>query len=397
MLTRTLSNHILKFCLHLRNRGFLIGPQETMDSIRAVQTIDIFNRNQFQACLRLVLCSSIEEQSIFDHAFKEFFLNSKENRVSKEMLHYLSVEEQSGLKETSGQKEAQYHEKEVGSKQGTTPLGRLGTQSKDNEFVGEERNLSWFASKTAFKQSDEFQAYIPPDELGDMEAAAKILVRKIALKRAQSYQSAKKGSRLNFRKTIRGSLQTGGYPVRLYWKKQKRQGAKFVLLCDASRSMSLYAHCFLQFAYALSNYTKHVEVFLFSTKIKRVTDQLLERRADLPVLSQLGDSWGGGTCIGESIYSFVQDFGLQLLHQDTVVLIASDGLDAGDITHMAWAMGEIQRKTSAVIWLNPLLKIDGYEPTARAMKAALKYIDLFDEASDAHSFLELAKKIKIRR
>ncbi|MBD8004113.1 vWA domain-containing protein [Bacillus norwichensis] len=397
MLIRTLSNHILKFCLHLRGLGFLIGPQETMDSIRAVETIDIFNREQFQACLRLVLCSSMEEQAIFDHAFKEFFLNIKENRVSKEMLHYLSDEEQSGRKETYAQKEELDHEKAVERKQGKAPFGKTGTTLKDNEFIGEERNLSWVASKMAFNQSNEFQAYIPPDELGDMEAAAKMFIRKIELKRAQSYQAAKKGRRLDFRRTIRGSLQTGGYPVRLYWKKRKRQGAKFVLLCDASRSMSSYAHCFLQFAYALSKYTRHVEVFLFSTKIKRVTDQLLERRIDLPVLKQLGDSWGGGTCIGESIYSFVQDYGLRLLHQDMVVLIASDGLDAGDITHITWAMGEIQRKTSAVIWLNPLLKIDGYEPTARGMKAALKYVDLFDRASDAQSFLKLAKKIKIRR
>ena len=397
MLTQTLSNHILKFCFHLRDRGFLIGPQETMDSIRAVQVIDIFNRDQFQACLRLVLCSSKEEQPIFDHAFKEFFLNIKENRLREEMLHYLSDNEKSVRKEASDSGKQQEYEKEAESKQGTAPIGPQGKQTQGGETTGKERNLSWVASRAAFKQSDEFQAYIPPDELGDMEKAAKMLVRKIALTRAHSWQSAKKGIRLDFRKTMRANLQTGGYHVHLYWKKRKKQGAKFVLLCDASRSMSLYTQRFLQFAYALLKCTKHVEVFLFSTKIKRVTDQLLDKRTDLPALSKLENSWGGGTCIGESIYSFVQDYGPQMLHQDTVVIIASDGLDAGDISRMAWSMGEIQRRTSSVIWLNPLLKIEGYEPTARGMKAALKYIDLFAEASDAHSFLKLAKKIKIRR
>ncbi len=396
MLTQTLSNHILKFCFHLRDRGFLIGPQETMDSIRAVQVIDIFNRDQFQACLRLVLCSSKEEQPIFDHAFKEFFLNIKENRLREEMLHYLSDNEKSVRKEASDSGKQQEYEKEAESKQGTAPIGPQGKQTQGGETTGKERNLSWVASRAAFKQSEEYQAYIPPDELGDMEKAAKMLIRKITLKREHSYQSAKKGIRLNFRKTMRGSLQTGGHPVHLYWKKRKKQGAKFVLLCDASRSMSLYAHRFLQFAYALSKFTKHVEVFLFSTKIKRVTDQLLDKRTALPVLSQLGDSWGGGTCIGESIYSFVQDYGPRLLHQETVVMIACDGLDAGDISHMNWAMGEIQRRTPAVIWLNPLLNIEGYEPSARGMKAALKYIDLFTGAYDAHSFLKLAKKIKVR-
>ena len=124
--------------------------------------------------------------------------------------------------------------------------------------------------------------------------------------------------------------------------------------------MSSYAYRFLQFAYALSAYAKDIEIFLFSTKIKRVTEQLLERGSDFPVLHQLGDSWGGGTCIGESIYSFVQDYGPFMLHRDTVVMIASDGLDAGDISRMSWSMREIQKRTAAVLWMNPLLAIEGY-------------------------------------
>lgn len=372
-----------------------------MDSIRAVEIIDIFNRDQFQTCLRLVLCSSKEEQPIFDYAFKEFFFNIKENRLSEDLLHYLSEEEKSVNKKKGETEQENSPDREMKVKRPEanqeTPAGIPENQPESGKADGEVRQFSWIASSAVLKQSDEFQAFVPPDEMGDMEKAAKMLVRKIALKKSYSYHSAKKGSKLHFRKTMRASLQTGGYPVHLYWKKRKSQGAKFVFLCDASRSMSLYAHRFLQFAYALSKYSKQVEVFLFSTKIKRVTDQLLDRRTELPILNQLGDSWGGGTCIGESIYSFVQDYGPQMLHKDTVVLIASDGLDAGDISHMAWAMREIKRRTSAVLWLNPLLQIEGYEPVARGMEAALPYIDLFAEASDADSFIRLAKKIQIRR
>ncbi|VEF49303.1 VWA containing CoxE family protein [Bacillus freudenreichii] len=378
----------------------MIGPQETMDAIRAVQTIDIFNREQFQASLKLVLCSQQEEQPIFDYAFKEFFFNIKENKLSEDLLHYLSDEKKSGHSEKSEQgKPAENDRKqnEGESKQGLVPSGMPGNHPQNGEAAEEARKLSWVASRTAFKQSADFHAYIPPDELGDMEKAAKIMIKRIALKRSQSFHSAKKGTKVDFRRTLRESLQTGGDPVSLYWKKRKKKGAKFVLLCDASRSMSLYAHRFLQFAYALSEYSRHIEVFLFSTKIKRVTDQLLDRRAGLPVLNQLGDSWGGGTCIGESIFSFVQEYGPQMLHKDTVVMIASDGLDAGDISRMAWSMKEIQRRTSNVFWLNPLLQIEGYEPTARGMRAALPYVDVFVEASDAQSFIRLAKKIQIRR
>ena len=78
-----------------------------------------------------------------------------------------------------------------------------------------------------------------------------------------------------------------------------------------------------------------------------------------------------------------QRYGPYLLKKNTIILIASDGLDAGKIDHLQWAMKEIYDRISSVIWLNPLLNIDGYEPVARAMKTALPYIDLFSEASNA--------------
>ncbi|MFD1705358.1 VWA domain-containing protein [Siminovitchia sediminis] len=380
----------------------MIGPQETMDSIRAAESVHIFDKEQFKTALRLVLCSRKEDQPIFDYAFKEVFSNTKENRTSDNLLHYLTDEGNKAkpTKETTEQRNPQEEKEKEKSHKNKQPLAASipGKNTSGGETGGgEKRKVSWFASNTILKQADEFQAFIPHDELEVMKQAAKMLVKKISLTRGHTYQTAKKGTRPDIRKTMRDSLQTGGYPVHLYWKNRKRHSAKFVLLCDASRSMSIYAQRFLQFAYALSTCTKHVEVFLFSTKIKRVTEQLLERRADLPVLNQLGDSWGGGTCIGESIYSFVRDNGPQMLHRDTVVLIASDGLDAGDISHMAWSMREIHKRTAAVLWLNPLLAIEGYEPTARGMKAALPFIDLFIEASDAQSFMRLAKKVKIRR
>lgn len=372
-----------------------------MDSIRAVESIDIFDKEQFKTALKLVLCSRKEEQPVFDFAFKEVFLDMKENRTGDDLLHYLTEEgnKKNPAKKSSDQGNLQEEERKAKKPEMGRPLaaGFPTKNTSKRETAGEKRPIPWFASNTVVKQADEFQASISPDELEDMNKAAKMLARKISLLQAHSHKAAKKGTKLAISKTMRESLQTGSYPVHLYWKNRKRKGARFVLLCDASRSMSLYAGRFLQFAYALSAYAKNVELFLFSTKIKRVTDQLLERRTDLPVLDQLGDSWGGGTCIAESIYSFLQEDGPQMLRRDTVVMIASDGLDAGDISRMAWSMREIHKRTAAVLWLNPLLAIEGYEPTARGMKAALPFIDLFIEASDPQSFMRLAKKVKIRR
>lgn len=157
--------------------------------------------------------------------------------------------------------------------------------------------------------------------------------------------------------------------------------------------MSEYTSRFLLFAYALVQCSKNTEVFCFSTKLKRVTRQLTKNLSPNPVVKIQGDAWGGGTRIGESISGFVRGYGSRMLTKNSVVIIISDGLEAGDIHQLRWAMQEIKRRASMVVWLNPLLTLEGYEPSAIGMKTALPYIDLFSETNDASSFQQLAQKI----
>ncbi|MGC8227628.1 vWA domain-containing protein [Pseudobacillus badius] len=398
-----ISGRVSAFCRYLRSRGFVIGLKEIEDSLRALSFVDISKREQFQLALKLVLCSSKEEQVVFDEAFQLFFVKTDKSQPSVPLLAS-EKPEGGGARGTATEKSAEGAAQTGCGKEGMNGSEEADSVSKQGEAEqkaadGErETAFNWLSSRTASQRPGERHVYISPSGLSKMEKAARKLVRQVQLKQARRLAAGEKGRQLDGRRTWRNSLQTGGFPIKPVWKGRSKTNARFVLLCDGSRSMSSYADQFLQFAYALTACTRHVEVFLFSTKLKRVTPQLKSgKHGQLPVLTVFENEWGGGTRIGESLFSFIQQYSARMLRKETVVFIVSDGLDTGDIACLPRAMKEIKQRTSAVVWLNPLLKINGYQPEARGMKAALPYIDIFSEAQSPEEFERLARTMTIRR
>ena len=114
------------------------------------------------------------------------------------------------------------------------------------------------------------------------------------------------------------------------------------------------------------------------------------------VLAGLGEAYGGGTRIGDCLAAFARTYGPHLLGTQTLVIVASDGLDVGEPDVLRDAMRRLHRRSAAVIWLNPLLETRGYAPDARGMRAALPYVTTFAAASDAAGFARLAASARLR-
>lgn len=405
--SQKLSDHLLWFCRTLRKRNFLISMKEVEDGLRALQSIDISDREQFRIALKIVFCSSREEQEKFNQAFQEFFLNGDGDGNGKDLLPFLSAEKRTDSHDYSekierkndGKSESRHVADFEKAATASLATGVVAEDAVPEDTSDEQDDMAvWTATNAIRKEVQEIHVSVSSNNFVSMEKAAEIFARQINLKQSRRYHVQKKKTKPDLRRTLRQSVQTGGYPIKPVWTGPKKQNAAFILLCDSSRSMSSYADTFLQFAYALSKRTHHVEVFLFSTKLRRVTKQFAGcKRGDFPLFAVRGNEWGGGTCIGESLYAFGAQYGMQLLRKNTIVLIASDGLDAGDIDNLERAMKIIYMRASSVIWLNPLLNIDGYQPKARGMKRALPYIDVFSKAFDAASFSKLANTLKIRR
>ena len=161
--------------------------------------------------------------------------------------------------------------------------------------------------------------------------------------------------------------------------------------------MAAAATTALQMTTAIACATLRVEAFTFSTRLERVTEYVRRAAAGETIrLRHRRNAWAGGTMIGAALRDFLTRFGDRLLGRDTVVVIVSDGLDVGEPGELRDAMRELQRRSSGVVWLNPLLETQGYEPTARGMLAARPFIATFATVNDAAALARLARSVRVR-
>jgi uncharacterized protein with von Willebrand factor type A (vWA) domain len=188
-----------------------------------------------------------------------------------------------------------------------------------------------------------------------------------------------RGLRLDLRRTLRGSLRTGGEIVNIHRLGLIDKPAPIVALLDISGSMSEYTRLFLHFLHAITDARKRVSVFLFGTRLTNVTRALRARDPDeaLATCSSVVEDWAGGTRIATSLHNFNKLWGRRVLGQGAIVLLISDGLEREADSKLAFEMDRLHRSCRQLIWLNPLLRYDGFEPKAQGIKMMLPYVDEF--------------------
>lgn len=397
-----LTQNIVDFCAVLRVQGFIIGAQESQDVFKAIEHIDIHNYEQFKHTLGLTLCSSKEEEEIFEVLFRAYFLPRPVKEAPPESQAKASNAEDKGADDNTNETAPQARKKQHANAapELAPSMAELGDVQDSEDEDAEGAGATTLKAKFSPYSSQDYQSVvINREQHDDMMLAASQLMKRLKLGKSRRWKSMPKGSRLDFRRTLRKSLQTGGETIKPAFLAHPRRKAKIVMLLDGSRSMATYSDKLLQFAHAISQRSSKVEVFLFSTELGRATNKLRKARASTtaPTLDDLGESWGGGTKIGGSLSTFVRKYATGMLSWDTLVIIASDGFDTGKADVLARAMRDIQRRCASVIWLNPVMDSEGYEPTAAGMQAALPYIDTFTTAKRASDFSDLAKSIRLRR
>ncbi len=168
-----------------------------------------------------------------------------------------------------------------------------------------------------------------------------------------------------------------------------------ILICDISGSMDRYSRLLLRFVHALEHGLDTVEVFVFSTRLTRITRELRKRDVDSAIeqVVKSVDDWSGGTRIGEAIKAFNYQWGRRVLGRGAVVLLISDGWDRGDSAMLSREMGRLQRACHRLIWLNPLLGMPGYQPLTRGLQAALPHVDDFLPVHNLQSLEQLGAKL----
>jgi uncharacterized protein with von Willebrand factor type A (vWA) domain len=391
-----LPENLVSFCALLRREyRFRIGGGEVLDAARALTIVDLSNQRAVRFALRTILAGTHDDVLAFDAAFDRFFMARTANR-DDDVSSALEREPEPGPggegREASEARRpiaAVAADFEEGAAEGIGPMLPLETSEEE-----EGRTVARASYSPVSIEGGESPEIPDVDEA--WVTAARALVRRIELGPSRKWRPAAKGRRFDMRRTLRASLQTGGEPLRPRWLARPNRQPRFIVLVDGSRTMSQHALTALKLASALGRATSRVEVFTFSTALRRVTIDL--QRVSIGVsqrLQSLAQAWGGGTTIGACLLEFLRGFGDRLLTANSVVIVASDGLDVGDPETLRSAVQAISRRSGTLVWLNPLLETPGYEPTALGMRTARPYVTTFSSVNDLAGFVRLSRTLRI--
>jgi uncharacterized protein with von Willebrand factor type A (vWA) domain len=186
---------------------------------------------------------------------------------------------------------------------------------------------------------------------------------------------------------IHRSVQTGGTPIRLAFRRRRHKPVRLIALLDVSGSMSPYSTFFVRFLKSILDSFREADAFVFHTRLVHIAPALGERDTERAIerLSLLAQGWAGGTRIGESVATFNRSYAASVLSRRAIVVVVSDGYDTGPPEQLAREMAALRRRARRIVWLNPMLGWRGYEPVARGMAAALPHVDLFAPAHNLES------------
>jgi hypothetical protein len=201
----------------------------------------------------------------------------------------------------------------------------------------------------------------------------------IPSKRTRRFNPNTKGRMLDLRKTVRKNMRNEGELIQLSWRGNQTRMRDIVVLCDISGSMERYSRMLLHFIHTITAGLRRVETFVFGTRLTRITRYLKQRDIDDAVssVSQKVNDWAGGTRIGDALKDFNYLWARRVLRSGAVVMVISDGWDRGEIPLFEREVARLSRSCYRLIWLNPLLGYENYEPLTRGIKAAMPYIDDF--------------------
>jgi uncharacterized protein with von Willebrand factor type A (vWA) domain len=244
-------------------------------------------------------------------------------------------------------------------------------------------------------RSKDFAAY-GQAELARARAVIAAMAWTPGLRRTRRWKAGA-GAAVDLRRLLRVNARHGGEPLLIPRRQRRVVPRPLVVLCDVSGSMEPYTRMLLLFVHAMTRRQRAIELFVFSTRLTRITRQFSVRSLDA-ALARLGDvvkDWSGGTRIGEALRTFHVQFGRRVLRRGPVVLLISDGWDLGDPDMLRLEMARLYRRSFRVVWLNPLIGTPGYEPLTRGMRAALPYVDDFLPVRNIASLESLAAHLEM--
>ena len=246
------------------------------------------------------------------------------------------------------------------------------------------------------KKKTDLKELIDSDLQKRIHSAVLKIAKSIKHKRSRRLIADRKGVKLDLRKIVSKSLAYEGYPIKLYKKSKPKKPMRIVSILDISGSMKVYSQIFLTFVKGLVGVDQSADVYLFHTRLMRVTEYLKENDTLKAVnrISLLTEGFSGGTKIGKSLREFNNVYSKNQVNGRTVVIIISDGYDTGSPKIVSQELEKLKKRNCKIIWLNPLKGWKDYAPVTASMAASLPYLDLFSAANTLNDLAALDEELE---
>lgn len=388
-----LTHNIIHFTRALRKAGLPVGTGRVLDAIRAVEAAGFTSKTDFFYTLRACLVTRPEHRVVFAQVFRLYW---RDPRYMEHMMAMMLP----AIRGVQEDRTAQAAEKRAAE----ALLDGIEPEMPSSEGSDEDEDTVIEIDASATMSAEERLRTLDFEQMSTAEVAAakrmlarlSLPVKPLASRRGMAHA---KGARIDARRTLRAAMRRAGELQQVHRLKPRPRYPNLVVICDISGSMSQYSRMVLHFLHAVANEKgqgwARVHAFTFGTRLTNITRHLATRDVDaaLAAAGQEAQDWEGGTRIGECLHAFNRDWSRRVMGQGAVVLLITDGLDRGAPEALEKEMERLHLSARRLIWLNPLLRWEGFAPRASGIRAMLPHVDAFRAGHSIATLEELAAAI----
>jgi uncharacterized protein len=378
-----LAENIMHFARVLRQAGIPVGPGTVLDAIDAAMSGPLRKREDFYWALHSIFVKRHEQHEVFEQAFQLFWRRTAKLEPLLKMIYDQLTVVAPAIKK-------------AGSRRVSEALFEKGAAKPPDGQKPQEVEIDarFMASTQELLRAKDFEQMTLAEQAEARRALAKLRLARLEV-RTRRFMSSHGGRRIDLRRSLRLAMNNGGQIIDLARKQRKTREPPLVVLCDISGSCSGYSRMFLHFLHALMNDRDRVHVFLFGTRLTNITRELRRKDIDEAMLkvSAAVKDWSGGTRIGTALHEFNFKWARRVLGQGAHVLLMSDGLDREGLDILATEMQRLRRSARRIVWLNPLLRFDGFEARAGGIRAIMPFVDEFRPVHSLESLQDLAETL----
>ncbi len=376
-----LVDNVMHFARVLRDAGLPVGTDRIQLALSALQVGGIESRTDFHATLGACFIDRSEHRALFDQAFGLFW---RDPDLTGRMMALLLPK----ISTTQLEKPKTPENRRLGDALFKPPPGAPPSPPPRDE-IELDATLTWSDNEVLRKADFETLS-------ADEWIEAKRLVSKLSLiaqpLRTRRTVAASKPGRPDPRRTLQAMARLGGEMPALRWRQPRVQPAPIVVLADISGSMSRYSRMLLHFAHTLASGDQLVASFVFGTRLTNITRTLRQRDPDIAVAGVVREveDWSGGTRLAACLHEFNHRWARRVMPSRATTLLITDGLEHGDLDALRFEIERLHKSCRQLIWLNPLLRFDGFEPLAGGIRTMLPHVDRFVPAHNIDSLTQLA-------